>query len=408
MKNILLKNKNRLKSNSNLPKSDVVTSISLILLFFCILTSLYFAQLLKLTKNEELSGVINTTKRDNLSWDKYWTGEYQKNFSEWFMQSFPHRNNIIRSYSQFKYSVFGKSPNSSVVIGKDNTLYGSGDIDEYLQLRPIASDEYLNILIDDIKYINNFCDLNDIIFFLLITPSKADIYPERIPDKYYFMAPVNKKDSAYLRFIALLENNDIGYFDSAKYLKENRDKIKYPLFATTGVHWNYIASAYAASGFFESMYERTGIRLKKMVVTGVDEVESPVAPDTDLLDLMNLYKGTMDTKYYYPRISFTESPNTVKPNLFIRGGSFNNEILDIIGDKDVFSNIDFMFYNVAVRSFPSGYYEIDNEFKNVNFGELLKNKDMIIIEVNQEAIGSMRTGFMEYFVKWIENGGFSQ
>ena len=105
-----------------------------------------------------LKGTTAQVEKPSLTLSSYMEGAYQANYDSWYSQHFAGRSYLVRSYSDILYSIFKKSPTSQVVIGKEGQLFETSYIKEYLGLRGIASAEYYNELMNDLKYIQELCD----------------------------------------------------------------------------------------------------------------------------------------------------------------------------------------------------------------------------------------------------------
>lgn len=385
--------------------------ILFIINFMLILIFPYLNSLTHLVKNESLSGVTVESKKPVYTVKSYLSGEYQKDFDKYYLEKFPYRNVYIKSYNQIKYSLFNEG---SVVIGKDNYLFEKPYIDEYLgiNIENRNQQQYMTDLLDDIKTINETCKNNQKDFYILITPSKAEFCSEYISDRYYKIAT---NSSGYKRYyyelVSELNNNNIKFFDTCKYLKEIH--IDTPIFYKTGIHWSFMASTYALSDFIKYINSTSTLNLREFNVIGNEKAEKEFfEQDADIYNLLNIYKGEKDKLYYKPIIEFDNNKNTEK-KLLIQGGSFNWNLLEYM-KKDIFTNIDHLHYKKFVRNYNKDGNTKDtkitkNTLKKEEIDNLLKDKDIIILEVNQENIQNWRntaSGFISDLRVYLEKYGF--
>ena len=284
-----------------------------ILIFMGIILFPYANSIAHIIKDEELAGVTEEIKKPEYTLKTYLKGEYQQNYDKYYSQNFPYRNAIIKRYNQFRYDLFKKG---AVVIGKENYLFEEGYINEYLGLDEKVSNEYINEVIENLKIISQKCKEKGKEMYVLITPSKADICKDYIPDKYYKMQ--NKENKrCYDIFAQKFQEENIKYFDAYKYLKEN--EIKEPLFYKAGTHWSYVAATNTLSEFVRYINNTSKLNLRKFKVTGSENRGDPYyAEDSDIYGLLNIYKGDIEEKYYKPILQYEDNE---KPNkkVFMQG-----------------------------------------------------------------------------------------
>ena len=92
----------------------------------------------------------------------------------------------------------------------------------------------------------------------------------------------------------------------------------------------------------------------------------------------------------------------------MQGGSFSWQLLFFMNENNIFNDIDFMFYQQFIRDYKNNQDigisngQVDKEMLD----ELLDDKDVIILEVNQQAVGSMGSGFPKVLKEYLEMFGF--
>lgn len=383
------------------------SKIIFIMMFAGIIIFPYFNKIFEILENKELVGVTINHEKPQYGVETYIDGSYQQQFEQYYSQNFPNRNNIIKDYNQFKYSLFKKG---SVVIGKENYLFEEGYITEYLGIDSNNSEEKIKELVNDLKVINDICQENDKEFYIIVTPSKADYYSEYIPDRYLKMV---EKNEEYIRnyniFLELLNGTDINYFNSCTYIDEIRDEIQTPLFYKTGTHWSFVTAAHALSNAIDYINDTSDLNLKELNVIGIEEGEKPFFyEDIDIYNLLNIKNGEMENTYHAPKIEVNDEGITNIPKLFMQGGSFSWQLLFFMNENNIFNDIDFMFYQQFIRDYKNNQDigisngQVDKEMLD----ELLDDKDVIILEVNQQAVGSMGSGFPKVLKEYLEMFGF--
>lgn len=372
-----------------------------ILIFMGIILFPYVNSVAHIIKDEELAGVTEKIEKPQYTLKTYLKGEYQQNYDNYYSQNFPYRNVIIKSYNQLRHDIFQKG---AVVIGKDSYLFEEGYINEYLGLEENVKQEYVNEVIENLKIINQKCKEKGKEMYVIITPSKAQTLSQYIPDKYYKMQ--NRENTRYYDiFTKEFQNSEIKYFDGYKYLKESQ--IKEPLFYKAGTHWSYVAAANTLSEFVKYINSTSKLNLREFKVksTETSSGEPYHIEDKDIYCLLNLYKGNIKEEYYNPILEFENQNNPTK-KVFMQGGSFSWTILEYM-KKDVFENIDFMFYRAMIRSYDKDGNAKEqklqnNEISNEELEKLIEDKDIIIFEVNQEHMKKWNDDLLKILKEHLE------
>lgn len=376
-----------------------------IIIFMLLIMFPYLNSLTHIIKNEELKGVSEEKSKPTYGVKSYLKGEYQTDFDDYYLENFPYRNIAIKNYNQLRYTLFNKG---TVIVGKEKYLYEESYIKEYLGIDIEVSDEYMNNLMNNLNVINSICKQNNKEMYIIITPSKAEIMSEYIPDKYYALASENE---GYIRGYDLLteklNNMGIKYFDSPKYLKENESIT--PIFYKTGIHWSFVSSTQVLSNFIKYINNTSNLDIRNLDVIGTEMSTEPYFDeDEDMYSLLNIYSGKKDEFYYKPVVEY-ENKETSN-NLFIQGGSFTWNLLEYM-KKDIFKTIDFAFYQQFITKYDEDGNILqetieNNNISNEQFETLLQDKDIIILEVNQEFIPGWGNAFIENFRNYLEQYGF--
>ena len=357
-----------------------------------------------------LTGVAEEAVKPSPGYGTIMSGSFQAEYDDWLHASFPGVDSYVRMYSQLRYMVFSKAPNTNLVVGKRDNLFEPAYIMEYLQISPPGTDEYLNDLFADLTAIREICLQNGKELFIFITPSKAYFYPQDIPDIYYLRAPKNKSELTYYRYLRKLVDSGIPYFDSVGFFESNRGRIEAemgPLFTKTGTHWSWVSAGEATKALIDELNIITGMRLKEMHVTGRREVLDPVSPDADLYNLMNVMDGRMDRHYYYPIFHFSEAQTSGASGIFIQGGSFMEEPIGFLNGGGVFTKTSFVFQSYAAKHYNMGAeILLHGDFGNLDLNYLLSDIDIILLEVNMAMTGNQGTGFPKYLLDYLKARGF--
>ncbi len=393
-------------------KNSKKYKIVFIIIFMIIITFPYLNSLLHVVKDEQLYGITDEISEPIYSIKSYLNGEYQKDFDTYYAENFPYRNIFIKCYNQLRYDIFKQG---YAIIGKENYLFEELYVNEYLGINTVVSEEYLNDLVKDIKAIQDICNNNGKEFYVIITPSKAEFCSEYIPDKYYEMA---KNVSEYTRnydiFVPLLQSEGIKYYDSPKFFRENEENIKVPLYYKTGIHWSYAASSYVLREFINYIDNTSTLNLRNFEIVDIqtsNDIFEDQSTDSDLFSLLNIFNKDKEEIYYKTILNF-ENGNIPNKKLFMQGGSFSWHLTETM-TKNIFSEIDFMFYRQFIRHYDKNGNTVQEEMDDNNvtkeiLDEYLRDKDIIILEVNQEYLDDMGAGFPKILRQYLEEYGFPE
>lgn len=388
--------------------NEVLKKCIFISLFILIIVFPYINSLMHIVKDEQLSGAMIIYDKPKFTVSDYYSGTYQEKFEKYYLQNFPYRNLFIKNYNQIRYNLFNK--NTSVIIGKEHYLFEELYINEYLGIQTENADtEKVNSIINDLKIINNICEENGKKLYVIITPSKADFCCDYIPDRYKKNLVNNTR--YYDVITRKLESINIEFFDSNKWLREN--SIETPIFYKTGIHWSYVASTYVLKDFINQINNTSNLNLPTFNIEKIESSKEPLyIGDQDIYYVLNIWQGEKDEEYYKPIIHFLNK-NKVDKKLFIQGGSYMWNLLEYCY-KNIFKEIDAVFYQQFIRNYSQDEYKItdipinNNLMQKEELDRYLLDKDIIIIEVNQYFMPSWvaDNSFPRILRQYLEEYGF--
>ncbi len=346
-----------------------------------------------------LSGVTNASSDPVFSIERLMDGSYQSDLDSYVTATLPGRDLMVRVRNQIIFSVFDKSPNDNIIIGKNKNLFEEEYISKYEKVYPPADSEYISSLIEDLLYIRDKLEERGKEFYIFITPTKVRYYEEDVPEIFIRSSNFSDMTGNYEIFTEALETTDLKVYDSIAYIDTIKDDFPYPLYHKTGTHWSWpLATAVvldlAAWLNEESRYDLTSGSME------VTEAEGPVYPDSDIYDSLNVFSAPYDTPYYSVSYQGAELSGE-RPNLFCRGGSFMGQSLTTLINSGYFNEYTYVentniFYDTlsAAKTF-SDYSELDIKKE-------LDKADIVIFEVNESHIPTMGFGIVEYITEHPE------
>ncbi len=372
----------------------------LFILSFFLLTALYPFIGAHLDKYFILDGVTEEHPLPEISNEALWNGSFQEQFTSWFESHFYGRNLLIRIRSQLMYSLLKESPNSNIVIGKNNYIFETEYIDEYLPTVEPRDETYFEDLKAKLEYLQNVLDKYDKELYIFITPGKVRFTKEYLPWRYKIL----EKDTPtnYDRLKDMLEDSHLHYFDCCTFIEQSKNDLHAPIFYTTGTHWSYPWGKICAAAFSEYI-NQTSRRwtLSTVSLSSEEKLDTPIWPDADIYSSLNLLQEPRDN-YFDAALTITEQKDT--PNVFLRGGSFMGASLASLVTAGMFNqdvHYENRFYYVdrySKQTILSSFTSYDE----VDLDPLIGQTDIMILEVNEAMAGDMSFGFIDYLIEHPE------
>lgn len=161
-------------------------------------------------------------------------GKFNENVFEemgtYFEKHFAFRPYVISVDAEIQSNVFKVSNLESVVVGKDDYLFYSSTLDNYLG-RNIMSDRAIDNISHNLKITQSYVQAQGANFLFTVAPNKNSLYEENMP--YYYKVKVSdKKNIDNLK--KSMEEYGINYCDLYPVFKNN-DEV---LYLKQDSHWN--------------------------------------------------------------------------------------------------------------------------------------------------------------------------
>ena len=366
-----------------------------IAVFFLILCYPLYGSLLD--KAFTLSGVTDAVELEQMNLQSVMDGSFQSSLNTWIENHFPGRTFLIKLRSQLRYMLLNESPNSNVWAGKDKYLFETAYIEHELSICTVDESE-MDETISKLERLQALMKEEGKELYLFITPSKAYFCKDKIPP-FFFALEVDRKND-YQVFTEKLAESDLLYFDCHSFVEHYNGPTLYaPIFYATGIHWSSSYGYSAAKAFSEYISENGKWDLSRLELTET-ETEEPYWPDADLYQSLNLMTKPAGIQYYSAELSITEEKD--HPNVFLRGGSFMGQSLNglikagVFGKNVHFENNYYFTENYSQLGSLSSYTAYD-EVENLR--EYMSETDILILEVNEDNIGNLAFGFVDYLLE---------
>lgn len=375
---------------------DKIRKIVVLALFFIILLASFIWKFSGL-EQMALNGVTQNVEEPQKTAKTILNGEWQSQYETWYQEQFNLKAPAVLFLNRFAWSAFHITTNQNLVVGKQDNLYEKNYVKNYLELTDIVTQEYLDIRMEQLGELQQKLEAKGKHLMIFITPSKAEIYPEDIPWNY-MLCSNRTMATNYERLVEALDKQGIDYYDSIPYVRQLKEEGKFPVFPKTGTHWSQVTGSLVAQQLSDALEAEFGYDLNELTIS-YRETDTPLQPDADIFSTMNLLISPYDT--YYEPVYTLAKEGADHPNVFIRGGSFLGQSASHLINTGCFgtnvhmenSNVFLNFYSQSLTM--SSYDEL-------NWEELIGDKELFILEVNQCAVQDMGFGVIEYLLTQID------
>ena len=198
---------------------------------------------------------------------------------------------MIKVRNQLIFTLYAKSPNENIVIGKNNNLFEKEYVLKYEKVYPPATKEYVADQLDKLSVIQDKLEAKGKELYLFITPTKVRYYEEDVPEIYRTAANFEDEKGNYEVFTETLADYDFKVYDSIPFVnayKETSDKLGMPLYYKTGSHWSLVVGAQVASDLTRFLDENSRYSFPETHVEYAP-VPEPLHPDADIFNSINVF-----------------------------------------------------------------------------------------------------------------------
>lgn len=321
--------------------------------------------------------------------DTIMSGDFQHMFDDWYLENFPYRYYFIKAYNSIMFCL--KQENNRIIVGENGYLYGEDYIDSYTKESEWEGrDESYMSYAEKVSYIQDYLNCLGKKFIYIVSPSKAVVYPEYIPNEYMKLCREDRMSNLEYEMLAF-EQYGVEYINANLDMYELKSKGIQPYYKQ-GIHWNCVAS----SIFLKRVDDKYDIIPGNMDVT-FNEVESTaesyIYGENDLWHLVNGFQKPLTETYYNVSIRY-DNDEEYDNNIFILGTSFSgiyNEIFNgaLADYKPKYHTLTaYRYLDAAYRYYDGQCEEVSvshNPAETNILDDIMKN-DIIIFENNSSYI----------------------
>jgi alginate O-acetyltransferase complex protein AlgJ len=341
--------------------------------------------------NKTLDGVNAPPGPIPLSWSAIKSGEYQARLANGFNLDFAGREFVIRTTNELNYRLFrvSSSKTISVVFGKDDWLFDERVLREYSFYR--SSEKELEPTVIKLAQLQESCRQRGIAFAVLISPSKASIYPEKIPEVWKIR--YDPRPRAYAYYKQLLEAHGVRYIDGPDLTRRAKASSPVPVFPQGGIHWSEYACLISTNELLKCLQQENRA-FQSIDFENLQISQKPGGTDADIYSLTNL---AFPWSYPVAKVIVRPIVQPVegnRPNLVFVGGSFIWQVMSQISHSRQCQEVDgFYYYDRYKKSYVDGeVVEVISPIEKVDFSREVFGADALIYEVNESTIAVNNNG----------------
>lgn len=339
--------------------------------------------------------------------DSLLSGRFAEEFERHCARTFGFRGFGIRLEHQLEWDLFGELPSpggTAIDRGRDNWLYEHDYVRHFTDRFGMPRDEAEEFAARAASLRERLAR-NGIPLVVCISPSKAAIYPEYLPEGVEPSEKTSGNNPAGNLLVECLRKAGVAVVDSRALFLEWKQEGPL-LFARNGTHWN----AYGAQRVFDAIV--AAARVQNPAFPPVPEVVGhvdapPLKKDHDLSALFNMYRYPYPDKAVpYPVLSAVPEPADRRLRILGVGDSFSHQLADAMGRTGAVESFRLLYYNKADYRFAWSPGERprqneDKRFRQPSFDaegfdldEATRGCDLVIIEMNDILVRQRAWGFV--------------
>jgi alginate O-acetyltransferase complex protein AlgJ len=331
---------------------------------------------------EHLVGV--TSPRANVlpNWDSIRHAAFQKETTLHFNESFAGREALIRYTNELWFRLFHDTANlsSQIIIGEHDVLFEKGYVQEYFTTRPDKA--ALAPWVKDLRRLQDYCRGIGMGFVVVLTPSKASIYPEDTPRRWRRWSDPRPRAGAVVT--ELFRENGIIFVDAIDLTA--REKLKgppAPLFPKGASHWAQ-RSAFIAANAVQARFAEQNKATEQIESAGSTITYELEREEHDLALLMNL---AQQRQYPVEKIAIKPSnrPKAQQLTMALIGDSFCWSLLRALDESAQYSNIPFFFHyrRYKAQLVDGGPRTLRTPATPLDFSREVFAADCLLLEINE-------------------------
>ncbi|MFO7615900.1 MAG: hypothetical protein R6V75_01465 [Bacteroidales bacterium] len=357
------------------------------LLFLAIITIPAFQMLTGLVHEIRLYGSYYEQEWPKFTARGWFDFTYQPQFHRYLEQNYGFRSFFIRLYNQLDYSLFKKINASGVTYGKEGYLFEEWFITAHYG-RDYAGDEVISTMTKRLTQLREKLNEQGTELIVALAPSKADYWPEYIPDRYHGPVTLTNHEAVARSF----SESGIPLLDLNKWFIEIKGQAHFDLFPKTGTHWSHYGSRVALDTLVDFIGQVMNRPMPDVELQPVVPTRRLKNPDDDLERLMNMIFKMRHVETGYPEIRYKGAEGVDLPRVIVVSDSFFWNLFNLGLEGKAFKDVKYWYYFNSV--YPENF-EKPTTVKDFNFTEELRNADLVLLMGCPTALNNLGWGFIE-------------
>ncbi len=177
--------------------------------------------------------------------------DYPTEYESYTNDHLAFKNQFVRLNTIININFFNFIDSKVAILGEENWLFynHSNYIVDYKGINHYT-DEELERKLKDIELFKDNLKIKGIKFALMITPNKASVYPEYMPDDIKVVNQLKRSDQLVQYFE---QNSDINIIKSKEALISIKENSPYNLYFKYGTHWNQVGAFIGSQQLSEAL-----------------------------------------------------------------------------------------------------------------------------------------------------------
>ena len=159
-----------------------------------------------------------------------WNVNYLQDLGAYFEDHYAFRNLLVSVDSQIQAKLFKTSNMDTVIVGKNDWLYYTASLDNYLGQNLMSDQEVYNATYN-LSIVQEYVQSRGAKFLVAVPPNKNSLYGENMP--YYNQSKVSSERN-YTNIIKALKSNKVAYTDLYQLFSNKKET----LYLKRDSHWN--------------------------------------------------------------------------------------------------------------------------------------------------------------------------
>ena len=369
----------------------------------------FFGFIFGIKVDQPLYGVSVDTEKPTATWKGILSGSYQETYQNWFAEHIPFRSYGIKGHAQWMTTFC--APVNGIEIGRNKNLY-----EEYFTQATLEGgmdEQVLQQYIEDLVVIDQALKQEKKWFVYLISPSKAEVYPEDLPWNKRLLWK-QSDNPAWIRkaLRTALADKGLPFLDFTDFIKQLKEEGEYPAFYKTGIHWSPYAVAKASLFLCDYFNQTFGLCLPEMEPRFTRR-EEPQFDEEDIKKITNAFWLPFDQTYCLAELLLKQG--VPQNRVFAVSTSFTHGMLSVFAqNKMPFAFIwrtqysqfqDKLYYNEEGAVVWEGFLP-GCSFGELNYADIFYGSDMVWVESNAPEIPESHIQFASEFAAYIQRNTY--